>query len=254
MSNVTPPDSPTDEIFRTPNSTLDADDSALDTFASPIGEYPIVKMRSMHSLLEQSPMMVYDDTNNGGNMSRMKSLDELRDTPVDLVKLKRDFAKVMMKHRPSNGHSEQDEIDGIIQRRHYSDEERSDGQRDDRRSQENKKPVGNTKYIGVDSIDNANQLMKMKSIGTITDIVNNNNNTRWTKQNGSMRTLLIVPTKLTERFTMPPNDTCFHTPIDDDEAFKVPDMPSIVPLRKEKSSSCIDSMRNRGSSLYDRLR
>jgi len=38
-----------------------------------------------------------------------------------------------------------------------------------------------------------------------------------------------------------------------DDVFKMPENPMLA-LRKEKSSSCIDSMRNRGSAMYERLR
>jgi hypothetical protein len=98
--------------------------------------------------------------------------------------------------------------------------------------------------------------MKMNSMGTINDIINNNmKNSKsfdpfWNVNRNGVKydKTYVVPIRLEERFAET-NGTCDKN----DDVFKVPDNPMLA-LRKEKSSSCIESMRNRGSTLYDRLR
>lgn len=252
-------DSPTDDMFRTPNATIDADDSALEAFSTPIGDISMMKMKSMNNLLD------FVDMTPNGNMSRMKSLNQLEkecgDTPVDLVKLKRDFemkrfnnAKMQSLSNLTNG---DDEADGMINKRHHSDNGPSpEPIRLSLQSKKAYKRIGNTKYVGGESVDDSNyQLMKMKSMGTINDIVNNNMknskssydpfyNANRASTGKKYDKTYVVPIRLDERF-LETNGTCDKS----DDVFKVPNT-----LRKEKSSSCIESMKNRGSSLYDRLR
>lgn len=254
------PDSP-DDIFRTPNTTLDADDSALESFSTPIGDFSHMKMKSMNNLLDAIALQ-------NKSLSRMKSMSELEkehgDTPVDLVKLKRDFetkrfnnAKMQSLSNLTNG---EDDIDGFMNQRHHSDNGPSpETFRHSLQPSKTRKRVGNTKYIGADSVDDGNyQLMKIQSMGTINDIAN-----------GHMRTsksfdpflnvdkgvgkkydkTYVVPIRLDERFLKANGNNCDRN----DDVFKVPVKPGLA-LRKEKSSSCIDGMKNRGTSLYDRLR
>lgn len=263
--SINTPDSPTDDMFRTPNTTIDADDSAIEDYSTPLADYSAMKMKSMNNLFDDTEMVCH------GSMSRMKSMSQLEgehgDTPVDLVKLKRDFttkrfnnAKMQSLNNLANG---ADEADGTISKRHHSDNGPSPEPNHPRLStlqpSRTYKRVGNTKYVGGESIDDGNyQLMKMKSMGTINDIVNNNmKNSKsfdpfWNVNRNSTGKkydkTCVVPIRLEERFTEP-NEKCDRI----DDVFKVPDSP-MVALRKEKSSSCIESMRNRGSSLYDRLR
>lgn len=240
------PDSP--EIFRTPNTTIDADDSAVEDFATPNGEFTLMKMKSMNNLADDFNAM------HDGRLSRKKSLSQNGDTPVDLVKLKNDFESKRFndaKMQSLTNLADGDEVDGVYNKRHHSDSS-PPVNRHSLQTPKIFKRVGNTKYIGGD----ANyELMKMKSMGTINDILNNNvkesknfdpfyNVNRGKKYDKTF----VVPVRLDERFA----DSSGKSD-KDDEVFKVPGNP-MVPLRKEKSSSCIESMRNRGSSLYDRLR
>lgn len=250
-------DSPTDDMFRTPNTTIDADDSAMETFSTPLsGDFSMLKMKSMNNLLDCVGLTP------NGSMSRMKSLNQLEkecgDTPVDLVKLKRDFetkrfndAKMQSLSNLTNG---DDEADGMINKRHHSDNGPSpEPNRNSLQTRKAHKRVGNTKYVGGDSVDEgAYQLMKMRSMG---DIMNNNlkvskssydpfYNFSRASTGKKYDTTLVVPIRLDDRLA-DANGTCDKP----DDVFKVPNT-----LRKEKSSSCIESMKNRGSTLYDRLR
>jgi hypothetical protein len=238
------PDSP-DEIFRTPNTTIDADDSAVDDFGTPIGDLSLVKMKSLSNLLDLEMLK-------GGKLSRKKSLSQNGDTPVDLVKLKKDFETKRFndaKMQSMTNLADADEVDGIS-RRHHSDNS-PPMNRHSLQTPKIFKRVGNTKYIGGD----ANyELMKMKSMGTVNDILNNNMKTGGydpfynVNRGKKYDKTFVVPIRLDERFAES-NGNCDKN----DEVFKVPVNP-MVPLRKEKSSSSIESMRNRGSTLYDRLR
>lgn len=256
--SITTPDSPTDEMFRTPNTTIDADDSALEAFSTPIGDFSLMKMKSMNNLLDAVEPQ-------SGSLSRMKSLSQLEkengDTPVDLVRLKKDFetkrfnnAKMQSLNNLASG---DDYVDGMINKRHHSDNGSPEPIRHSLQSTRTNKRVGNTKYVGADSVEHANyQLMKMKSMGTINDIASNNMKTSksfdpfWNVNNpgGGKKydKTYVVPIRLEERFAEAETNG-------NGNAFKVPENPMLA-LRKEKSSSCIESMRNRGSSLYDRLR
>ncbi|CAH1709649.1 unnamed protein product [Chironomus riparius] len=267
------PESPTNEMYRTPNSTLDGDDdSGFDVFCTPTADLTLMKMKSMNNL--HDVMLTNDLT-----LYRMKSLSQLNDshdnTPIDLMRLKRDCemnqcndAKI---HSMNNlNGNDSDEIDGFISRRHHSDNSSSPihvpYEKNRLSLQTPKRRVGNTKYVGADSFNDTNNthnyhLMKIHSMGTISDIVNNNmkscdpfwngrikNNT----MNGHSKKFdnrFIVPIKLEEKY-----DETNGNANDNDEVFKVPQINQMIPLRKEKSSSCIESMKNRGSTLYDRLR
>jgi hypothetical protein len=239
--------SPTDEIFRTPNTTLDADDSIFDQFSTPIGnEFGILKMKSMNNL--NLAEQVFEDKFQNPKYSLTKSISrserELFDTPVELVNLRKDFEmnrfeEAKLESRIQN----EDVIDGAMSK----DEVDGKNYAYSRFSLQNPKRVGNTKYIGADSADiGSNQLMKMRSMGMINDIIRNggtkndpfwNNNKKYNKN-------LILPTRLDEKFTIP--EPCEN----DEEIFKIPSNP----LRKEKSSSCIENIKNRGTVLYDRIR
>lgn len=273
------PESSPLEIYRTPNSTLDPDDddSGLDVFCTPNADSSLMKMKSMNNLLDQVAL-------SGGILSRMKSLGHLDesnsgfgDTPIDLLRLKRDFetkrfndAKMQSMNNLVNGDGH-DVIDGAAvngfsSRRHRSE----NGDPINRLSlQSPKRRVGNTKYLGAtgESQEDANyQLFKIRSMGTITDIVNNNmrSNDRTWKGNsiignggGSAKKYdkkFVVPIRLEERLNETNGNVC-DKKIDDD-VFKVPknSLVQMVPLRKEKSSSCIESFKNRGSSICDRFR
>lgn len=257
------PESPTDEMFRTPNTTLDADDSAIDNYSTPIGDFSMMKMKSMTNLLDEVEMMHSD------NLARMKSLSELEkensDTPVDLIKLKRDFevkrfndAKMQSMSNLANGF---DDNDGMIIKRHHSDNDPSpEMTRHSLQTPKIYKRVGNTKYVGGESVDDKNyQLMKMQSMGTINDLVNNNMRTSksfdpfWNANRGGAGKkydkTYVVPIRLDDKLAET-NGNCDKN----DDVFRVPENNPMLALRKEKSSSCIESMRNRGTSLYDRLR
>lgn len=256
------PDSPTDEIFRTPNTTIDADDSVLEAFSTPIGDFSMLKMKSMTNLLDEI------ETMHSESLSRMKSMSQLEkengDTPVDLVKLKKDFEKNRFNDAKmqslSNLENGNDDIDGMINRRNHSDNGPSPEL--DRRSLQTPKiykRVGNTKYIGADSVEDKNyQLMKMRSLGTINNIIDNNmKNSKsydpfWNSNKVDVGRKYdksaVIPLRLDERL-VETKENCDK----DDEVFKVPEN-SMLPLRKERSSPCIESTRNRGSTLYDRLR
>lgn len=265
------PESSPIEVYRTPNSTLDAeddDDSGLDVFCTPNADTSLMKMKSMNNLMDSVAL-------SGGNLSRMKSLGRLDegshgDTPIDLIRLKRDFelkrfndAKMQSMNNLANGHDVIDgNVGGFSSRRHHSD---NDDQPINRLSLQSatKRRVGNTKYLGAsgESQDDASyQLLKMRSLGTITDIVNNNMRTndqiwRGNTINGSGKKYdktFVVPIRLEDRFQETNGNLCDKK---DDEVFKMPHNPAqMVPLRKEKSSSCIENIKNRGSSIYDRFR
>jgi hypothetical protein len=261
------PESPPLEIYRTPNSTLevdDDDDSGLDVFCTPNADTTLMKMKSMNNLLDSVAM-------SGGNLSRMKSLGRLDetiqgDTPIDLIRLKRDFELKRFndaKMQSMNNLNGRDVIDGncgFSSRRHHSD---NDDHPLNRLSLQpaTKRRVGNTKYLasGESQDDSSYQLTKMRSLGTITDIVNNNmksNDQMWkgNTMNGSAKKYdksFVVPIRLEDRFQETNGNLCDKR---DDEVFKMPQNPAMVPLRKEKSSSCIESLKNRGSSIYDRFR
>jgi len=266
------PESPTNEMYRTPNSTLDGDDdSGFDVFCTPTADLTLMKMKSMNNL--------HDITlTNDLTLLRMKSLGHLNDshndnTPIDLLRLKRDCeldqcndAKI---HSMNNlNGNDSDETDGFSSRRHHSDNSSSPTHVPHEKNrlslQTPKRRVGNTKYVGADSFNDTNHainyhLMKIHSMGTISDIVNNNMkscdpfwNIRGSTMNGHSKKFdkrFIVPIKLEEKY-----DETNGNANDNDEVFKVPQTQQMIPLRKEKSSSCIESMKNRGSTLYDRLR
>lgn len=255
------PESPTDEVFRTPNTTLDADDSAVDEYGTPIGEFSVMKMKSMNNLLDMH-------INQPESLSRMKSMSRLDqeggDTPVDLVKLKQDFenkrfnnAKMQSLTNIADG---DDLTDGMINKRHHSDNDPPfDLYRHSYQTPKTYKRVGMTKYVGADSVEEKNyQLMKMRSMGTINDIANGNMkgsksydpfyNLNRNSAGKKYDKTFVVPIRLDETFAET-NGNCDKN----GDVFKVPENPMLA-LRKEKSSSSIESMRNRGSTLYDRLR
>lgn len=245
-------DSPTDDMFRTPNTTIDADDSALDDFSTPLGDFSVMKMKSMNNLVDDF------EAKHDGKLSRKKSLSQNGDTPVDLVKLKNDFETKRFNNAKMQSLTNLlsvDEYDGMINKRHHSDNSPPIN-RHSLQTPKIFKRVGNTKYVGGEVIDDGNyELMKMKSMGTINDILNNNVKTSKSfdpfynvNRGKKYDKTFVVPVRLDERFAES-NGKCDKR----DEVFKKPGNP-MVPLRKEKSSSSIESMRNRGSSLYDRLR
>lgn len=284
------PESPPLEIYRTPNGTIDGedDDSGLDVFCTPNADTSLMKMKSMNNLLDQVAL-------SGGILSRMKSLGHLDesinangDTPINLIRLKRDFelkrfndAKMQsMNSLNQNGHDDVDggpSINGFSARRHRSENGGGGGGEVTNRlslQSSSKRRVGNTKYLGAcgESQEDANyHLMKIRSMGTITDIVNNNmksSDRRWkgNSLNGNViigggndakkyDTKFVVPIKLEERF-IESNGNCDSNRLENDDVFKVPSNTSykLVPLRKEKSSSCIENFKSRGSSIYDRFR
>lgn len=257
MSTHTP-DSPNDEVFRTPNTTLESDDTTYEAYSTPIGDFSAMKMKSMNNLLEGELLTP-------GGMSRMKSLNHLDcegDTPVDLVKLKREFERKKMQSL-TNLVEGNDVVDGMptVKRHHSDNDPASDINRHSLQTPKIYKRVGMTKYVGADSAEDRNyQIMKMRSMGTINDIANNNNQKSSRNfdpfynvtGNGGIGKkydkTFVVPICLDERFKES-NDKDGKN----GDAFKVPDNPMLA-LRKEKSSSCIESMKNRGSSIYDRLR
>ncbi|CRL02832.1 CLUMA_CG015878, isoform B [Clunio marinus] len=251
QSSLNSPESPTDEMFRTPNTTIDADDSAVDNFSTPIGDFSLIKMKSMNNLLDVSE-------SHNESLSRMKSLNNLEkevgDTPVDLVKLRRDFEKKRFNNAKmqslTNLVNGEDSVDGMIMnKRHHSDN--SPSSIEVNRNKKVYKRVGNTKYIGNDSIDDGNnQLMKMKSMGMISNKNKKSNKhiDPFYKVNASNKNL-VVPIRLDDRFSVEINGDCDNN----DEVFKIPPNPMLA-LRKEKSSSCIESIKNRGSMIYERLR
>lgn len=258
------PDSPNDDVFRTPNTTIDGDDTIIEAYGTPNGDFSMMKMKSMNNLLDEAELL------SPGGMSRMKSLNQLDnengDTPVDLVKLKRDFEKKRfndVKMQSLSNLAEGDDfVDGMPNKRHHSDNEPkspvTEANRHSLQTPKTYKRVGMTKYVGADSAEDRNyQLLKMRSMGTINDIANNNNKTSrnfdpfYVHRNGEAvkkyDKTFVVPICLDDRF-IEANGNC-----DKNDVFKVPDNPMLA-LRKEKSSSCIESMKNRGSTLYDRLR
>lgn len=258
------PDSPSDEVFRTPNTTLDVEDSALETFSTPIGDFSMMKMKSMNNLLDEV------ETIYKGNLSRMKSLSEIDkenggDTPIGLIRMKKDFenkrfnnAKMQSLSNLTNG---DDYVDGMITKRHHSDNSPSPDL--NRLSLQTPKifkrvgNIGNTKYVGADSVEEKNyQLMKMRSMGTINDHMSTKNHNGFDPFRNANKVgvgrkydkTLIVPIRLDDRLGEM-NGNCDKN----DDVFKVPENPMLA-LRKEKSSSCIESMRSRGTMIYDRLR
>lgn len=226
----------------------------------------MLKMKSMNNLLDEIEMLHTE------SLSRMKSMSQLEnengDTPVDLVKRRKDFEKNRFNDAKmqslSNLENGLDDLDGMINKRHHSDNGPSPEL--DRRSLQTPKVykrVGNTKYIGADSVeDKSYQLMKMRSMGTINDIIEQNmKNSRnydpfWNTNKVGVGKKYdkssVVPVRLDERLAET-NENCDKNLDKNDAVFKVPEN-SMLPLRKEKSSPCIESMKNRGSTLYDRLR
>lgn len=243
-------------MFRTPNTTLDADDSVLDNFSTPIGEFGIMKMKSMNNLLDDVELMYTQ------NLSRKKSLSQTEteiggDTPIDLIKQRKDFenkrfnnAKMQSLSNLTNG---EDYVDGLIGKRHHSDNSPSpELNRLSLQTPKIFKRIGNTKYVGADSLEEKNyQLMKIRSMGTINDSTSASNcngcNPFWNENkiviSKKYDKKSVVPIKLDAQFNET-NGNCDKN----DEVFKMPENP----LRK--SSSCIESMRNRGTVIYDRLR
>lgn len=278
-------------MYKTPNSTLeiDDDDSGLDVFCTPNADLSLMKMKSLNNLYEVA--LLNGSENLTGNLSRMKSLGQLDescntntnnnhknningDTPIDLVRLKREFemkrfndAKIQSMNNLHNNDDGYDDIDGgFNSRRHHSDNGSPPPAKEVNRLslQTPKRRVGNTKYVGADSQDDNYQLMKIHSMGTITDIVNNNMKACdrvWNGIGSGSRKYdkrYIVPIRLEEKYSEtngnhPSNHNCNNK---SDDVFKRPDTKSATmnPLRKEKSSSCIESMKNRSSTIYDRLR
>lgn len=252
------PDSPSDEVFRTPNTTLDADDSALDNFSTPIGDFSLMKMKSMNNLLDEVERM------HNGSLSRMKSLSEIErdnggDTPIDLIKLRNDFenkrfnnAKMQSLSNLANG---DDCVDGMINKRHYSDNSPpTELNRLSLQTPKAFKRVGNTKYVGADSVDEKNyHLMKMRSMGTITDKMCSESrfdpfwNANKVNVGKKYDKTFVMPIRLDDHFKEMKGN-CDKN-VDD----LVPEN-SMLALRKEKSSSCIESMRTRGTAIYDRFR
>jgi hypothetical protein len=290
------PDSPANEMYRTPNTTLemdDDDDSGFDVFCTPTADVSLMKMKSMNNLHD----VALSNGNVNGYLSRMKSLGHLNnshiangndgvgegggDTPNDLVRLKRDFetkrfndARMQsmnnLHKKGQHDPNDLDEVDGFCSRRHHSDNDefpKSHTINDINRLslQTPKRRVGNTKYVGADSQEDHHnyQLMKMHSMHTITDIVNNNMRAydalwRGLGNGVNMKKYdkrFIVPIRLEEQYS----ETFGNQQNKNDDVFKLPlvktqNASTMNPLRKEKSSSCIESMKNRGSTIYDRLR
>jgi hypothetical protein len=298
-------------MYKTPNSTIDNDDdSGFDVFCTPSADISLMKMKSMNNL-HDATFSIHKNGNNCGNLSRMKSMDNVGDTPINLVRLKRDFevkrfnnAKIqsmnnLNNNKSNNMNGDYDTVDGFISRRHHSEDTTPPDSTYEinRLSSQTptKRRVGNTKYVGGDSIDDNQryQLMKMHSMGTITDVVNNNMKANERIWNGNSNTLgsgvyvngkikydkrYIVPIRLDDQYP----ELCDNVKEDImyDDVFKMPpsrhnvnviihnnnnnenknidssqsNMNMMIPLRKEKSSSCIESMKNRGTNLYDRLR
>lgn len=232
--------SPTDEIFCTPNTTLDADD---DQFSTPIGpEFGMMKMKSMNNLSEHALARLH---NSHAKLSHVKSISqsdqELFDTPVDLVKLRKEFVKNRFEgaklHSQNQNESSEDVIDGFTSSQQQHNDENSENFAYNRHSLQTPKRVGNTKYIGADLAE-SHQLMKMRSMGMINDIMKNSGPNHHDLLNQNT----VKSTKLIEKFTESNGKA--------DENFKMPQNP----LRKEKSSSCIDSMKSRGNIIYNQIR
>lgn len=255
-STISSLDSPSDEIFRTPNSTLDADDSALEKFSTPIGDFSMMKMKSMNNLFDDTLSL------NSETLSRMKSLSQIEqevgDTPVDLVKLKRDFvkkrfndAKMRSINNLLNG---DDSIDSMISRRHHCDNgSESDLDRHSLPPTKFYKRIGNTKYVGGDHFEDRNyQIMKIKSMGTIDDIMNNT--MKKSKSYDPFYNINGTIKKNDKKFvgTIQVDEKLAETNGKDDNDFKIPD--TMLALKKENSSSCIETMKTHGSTLYGRLR
>lgn len=272
------PESPTNEMYRTPNSTLDGDDdSGFDIFCTPTADVTLMKMKSMNNL-HDVPLT------NEMNILRMKSLGHLNEshdnTPIDLMCSKRNDESnkfVDLDNNTEKCFKNCDAIDGSNIRRYHSDNSSSliqnlSFEKNRFSLQTPKRRVGNTKYVGADSFNDTNNahnyhLMKIHSMGTISDIVNNNMKSCdpfWNTKGNIIADhgrkydkRFIVPIKLEEKYNET-NGNSNHNKINindnDDDVFKAPEMKQMIPLRKEKSSSCIESMKNRGSSIYDRLR
>lgn len=204
-------------------------------------------MKSLSNLLDFQAMQ-------DGLLMRKKSLSQQGDTPGDLVKLKKDFETKRFNNAKMQSMTNLEDVDAVdgFTTRHHS-ENSPPAYRHSLQTPKIFKRVGNTKYIGGD----ANyELMKMKSMGTVNDILNNTIKTSQSydpfynvSRGKKYDKTFVVPIRLDERFAESTGDCDKNN----DDVFKAPANP-MVPLRKEKSSSSIESMRNRGSSRYDRLR
>lgn len=215
-------------------------------------------MKSMTNLFDEV------ENSRNGRLVKMNSLSHITkengDTPVDLVNQKRDFETKRFNNAKMQSLIDltigEDDIDGMMNKRHHSDNNSPtfDFNRHSLQTPKIFKRVGNTRYVGADSVEDKNyQIMKMRSMNDIA--YHNKAGQRgldpFVNQNGGGKKYdktNVVPLRLDERYT-DANGNCDNS----DDVFKVPDT-SMVALRKEKSSSCIESMRNRGSTLYDRLR
>lgn len=328
QSSITP-ESPSDEMYKTPNTTLDntssPNDSAMEIYGTPLSDFTLVKMKSMTNLLDEKNggghlKLIPEKDSSTTNLARMKSLGSLAnqernfgDTPTDLLKMKRDFESTRFNNAKmqslNNLQKEmflnvaKDENDDV-QRRHHSDNNSDNENYPMLRNSyqasgtfKKKIGIGDTKYLHndcVDGVEDSNyELTRMRSLGTMSDIVNGNCNKNsrnfdpfWTpnvirKYDKSN----VTPMNLVNRFQEADNDVFYNQencdkrlvngqkhqqfqrksqpPLVDrqnnrhsEKVFKVPEHPSI-PLRKEKSSSSIEAMRIRqasSSSLYDRIR
>jgi hypothetical protein len=256
QNSLASPDSPTDEMFKTPNTTIDADDSAVEEFKTPnTAETTLTKMKSMTNLFDEV------DSACNGRILKINSMGQIAkengDTPLELVKQKRDFETKRFNNAKMQSLIDltigEDDVDGMINKRHHSDNSPTfDFNRHSLQTPKIFKRVGNTRYVGADSTEDKNyQIMKMRSMN---DIASHNKALRgydpFANQNGGKKydKSGVVPQRLDQRFAET-NGNCDKG----ENVFKVPENPMIA-LRKEKSSSSIESMRNRGSSLYDRLR
>lgn len=321
QSSITP-ESPSDEMYKTPNTTLDntssPNDSAIEIYGTPLSDFTLIKMKSMTNLLDEKNggghlKMVPEKESSTTNLARMKSLGSLAnqernfgDTPTDLLKMKQDFESTRFNNAKmqslNNLQKEmflnvaKDENDDA-QIRHHSDNNSDNENYPMLRNSyqasgtfKKKIGIGDTKYLDNDCVEGAEdsnyELTRMRSLGTMSDIVNaNSKNIKnydpfWTpnvirKYDKSH----VTPMNLVNRFQEADNDVFYNQencdkrlvngqklreyqqfqrksqpPLVDrqnnrhsEKVFKVPEHPAI-PLRKEKSSSSIEAMRIRQSS------
>lgn len=178
---------------------MDADDSGVDEFSTPLSEFGLVKMKSMTDLLDMdynSPLQHVTKGHPNGSGSRIKpgkSMNNLYgersfgDTPVDLLKLKRDFETIRFDHARQQSYTNilKDIYDDSMSQDFHENPEavvlrfgcRTPNLEATRNSFDTAGPhrkkfgVGDTKYIGNDSFEETGySLTKMKSLGTIPDM------------------------------------------------------------------------------------
>lgn len=177
---------------------MDADDSGVEEFSTPLAEFGLVKMKSMTNLLDSdftSPLQAPRISQNGsaGKIKPGKSMNNLYgersfgDTPIDLLKLKRDFETIRFDYARQQSYTNilKDIYDDSMGQDYHESPEnvvlrfgcRTPKMETNRNSFNNNGPhrkkfgVGDTKYIGNDSFEEMGySLTKMKSLGTIPDI------------------------------------------------------------------------------------